>query len=217
MNTTIAKVIAFELGILIAILTWMTFSGSSFKQRKPVAEPQEQAADSFATVSPVYQPARPAVNYLADEDAQEANDVQPIQTVQRDDSQIMGQLYRDSGYPGYPVVADPSTYIGTFPEPVLGPGYYGYPVDSYLACPGPTQIIVISSPRSFDRRNGIAPRMISPRMRVSQPRLRQPAPRTGRMIQPRTMGPRMASPPSRPIAKARPSGSGSGLRTNFVR
>ena len=54
--TTIAKVIAFELGLLIAVLVWIAFAGIPGVKTHPVAEAEEPAEASFANVSPIYQP-----------------------------------------------------------------------------------------------------------------------------------------------------------------
>ena len=53
--TTISKVIAFELGLLIAVLTWIAFAGIPGMKPRPVAEAEEPADASFANVSPIYQ------------------------------------------------------------------------------------------------------------------------------------------------------------------
>ena len=57
--TTISKVIAFELGLLIAVLTWIAFAGLPGMNPRPVAETEEPADTSFANVSPIYQPPQP--------------------------------------------------------------------------------------------------------------------------------------------------------------
>lgn len=54
--TTIAKVIAFELGLLIAVLVWIALAGIPGVKTHPVAEAEEPADGSFANVSPIYQP-----------------------------------------------------------------------------------------------------------------------------------------------------------------
>jgi len=54
--STISKVIAFELGLLIAVLVWIAFAGIPGVKTHPVAEVEEPADASFANVSPIYQP-----------------------------------------------------------------------------------------------------------------------------------------------------------------
>ena len=69
--TTISKVIAFELGLLIAVLTWIAFAGIPGMKPRAVTETEEPADASLATVSPIYQPPPPRrrapVNYPADD------------------------------------------------------------------------------------------------------------------------------------------------------
>jgi hypothetical protein len=54
--STISKVIAFELGLLIAVLVWIAFAGIPGVKTHPVAETEEPTDASFANVSPIYQP-----------------------------------------------------------------------------------------------------------------------------------------------------------------
>jgi hypothetical protein len=54
--TTISKVIAFELGLMIAVLVWIAFAGIPGVKTHPVAEAEEPADGSFANVSSIYQP-----------------------------------------------------------------------------------------------------------------------------------------------------------------
>ena len=52
--TTISKVIAFELGLLIAVLTWIAFAGVPGMKPRAVAKAEEPPDASFANVSPLY-------------------------------------------------------------------------------------------------------------------------------------------------------------------
>src|SRR5678815_1731429 len=86
--TTISKVIAFELGLLIAVFTWIAFAGIPGMKLRPVAEVEapEPADASFANVSPIYQPPqtqrRAPVNYPADDlQAAQAPAQHPVATV----------------------------------------------------------------------------------------------------------------------------------------
>jgi len=54
--TTISKVIAFELGLLIAVLVWIAFAGIPGVKTHPAAQAEEPADASFANVSSTYQP-----------------------------------------------------------------------------------------------------------------------------------------------------------------
>ena len=75
MNSKIANVIALELGILIAIMAWLALSRLPSVRQPAVAEEQERAAGSFATVTPVLR-SRNRPLYAADYRADPAGDDQ---------------------------------------------------------------------------------------------------------------------------------------------
>ena len=158
MNTTIAKVIAFELGILIAILTWMALPDSRDRAVRSVSKLQEESDQSFANVSPVLKPTKrrlQPIDYPAEEVSTPLEETEPIQTVETYAQEIPDEPDVESGYADYPAVADPSTYIGTYPEPVL------YGPDCFLPSvyyQQPAQIIVISNARSSGRRHQLTAR-----------------------------------------------------------
>src|ERR1044071_3460751 len=130
MNTKIAKVIAFELGVLIAILTWMAFSGAT-GEKSARQELEDTSESSFATLAPVLKPKKlhlRALDYSLEADATPEEEVespqtvqayQPVETVQAYDQQYAAQPYYETPAEDYPIAQDPSTYIGTYPEPVL--------------------------------------------------------------------------------------------------
>ena len=177
--TTISKVIAFELGLLIAVLTWIAFAGIPGMKPRPVAQAEEPADTSFANVSPIYQPPQPRrnapVNYPAD-DLQVAQapmqyPVAPV--VQTYDPGLTAGGYADTlngsgqssygydqpGVEGYIFNPDPADSIGLYPEPVLDSPYYYYP--SYGQPYGysqPLQIVILNNNRVFAPRNRMAPR-----------------------------------------------------------
>ena len=134
--TTISKVIAFELGLLIAVLTWIAFAGIPGMKPRPVAEAEEPADTSFANVSPIYQAPQPRrrapVNYPADDpQVVQAPAQYPVATVQTYDPGLTaggygntvdgsGQSsygYDQPGVEGYVFNPDPANSIGVFPEP----------------------------------------------------------------------------------------------------
>jgi hypothetical protein len=226
MNTTIAKVIAFELGILIVILGWMAFPREQVARTGNVAKAEEaQPGDSFATVSPIHRarPRPPVVNYWADDQAPPVDEA-PIQTVQYEEPQIVTEPAVEYAQEDYPVARDPSTYMGTFPEPVLGPDYY-----DYYGYPQPTQIIILSNAHCSGRRHFAPPRMINSPERVMQgpPRVqrRQPQSPLGRGFDanrnpgPRTgiQSPRIGGQPPTRNATRRVSHNVQGIRTNLSR
>src|SRR4029434_9156654 len=141
--TTISKVIAFELGLLIAVLTWIAFAGVPGLKPRPVVEAEEPADTSFANVSPIYQPPQPQrrapVNYPANDlqTAQAPAQYSVAPVVQTYDPGLTAGGYGDTangsygydqpGVEGYIVNQDPADSIGLYPEPVLDSPYYYYP------------------------------------------------------------------------------------------
>lgn len=163
MSAKVANVIAVELGLLIAILSWLAFS--NFSRLKPAAVAEELRApeNSFATVRPVpRQPHYPqnAPAYSAAPQARLATGVQPaVQSNQAlqygaldyydqptastpytivDDTPAQSAPYYDSYY-------DPS-YSGAYQQPTIPypDDYYSLPND-YGYYPYPGQIIVVSN------------------------------------------------------------------------
>ena len=173
-TTTISKVIAFELGLLIAVLTWIAFAGVPGMKPRAVAEAEEPADRSFANVSPIYQPPqsppRAPVNYPADDLQVAQTPAQyPVATVQTYDPGLTtgnygdtvdgnGQLsygYDQPGVEGYIVNQDPADSIGIFPEPVLDSPYCYYSPYGYSQ---PLQIVILNNSRAFAPRNRMANR-----------------------------------------------------------
>jgi len=178
--TTISKVIAFELGLLIAVFTWIAFAGIPGMKLRPVAEVEapEPADASFANVSPIYQPPqtqrRAPVNYPADDlQAAQAPAQHPVATVVQtydpglttggydDTVDASGQLSYAYGQPsveGYVFNPDPANSIGIFPEPVLDPYYYYPSYGQPYGYSQPLQIVILNNNRVFAPRNRMAPR-----------------------------------------------------------
>lgn len=158
MNTTIAKVIAFELGVLIAILAWLAVAG--LPGTKPVqtaaAAVQRPPEESFGNVSPVYHP-QPQQFYAADavdypNDNYQDNVASPAQAVQTYDQPIASAPDAATFAEDYPSAEGAPNSIGTFPEPVL----YS-PYDPYFGYAQPTQIIILSNGRTCSHRAMNAP------------------------------------------------------------
>jgi hypothetical protein len=215
MNTTIAKVIAFELGLLIAILTWMAVTDFPKNPPNHAANSAARTKHAFATVSPVLKANEPRlepVDYPAEEEPADLED-QPIRTVETYAEEAGAEPYADSGYGDYAVPADPRNYIGDYPEPVLyEPDCYTTPFFPSGYYQQPAQIIIVSNSRSFGRRHHLraGPRgggggrpMIthrSPRRIASRPRPNQGGfdsqrnvpPRSGAVAPPRAANARVA-------------------------
>jgi hypothetical protein len=178
--TTISKVIAFELGLLIAVLVWIAFAGIPGVKTHPVAQTEEPLDESFANVSsnyrptqahrrvPVRAPAHAPVDYPADDTQVAQVPAQyPVASVQTYDPGLTGGTYDDTvdargqlsyavdepAVEGYVVNQDPANYIGTFPEPVLDSPYdyyYGRPY-GYTQ---PVEIVVLNNNHAFSQRRG---------------------------------------------------------------
>ena len=171
--TTISKVIAFELGLLIAVLTWIAFAGVPGMKPRAVAEAEEPADTSLANVSPIYQPTQPLrrapVNYPADDlQVTQAPAQYPVATVRTYDPGLTagsdndtvdgnGQLnygYDQPGVEGYIVNQDPTDSIGIYPEPVLDSPYSYYPAYGQpYGYAQPVQIVILNNNRGFAPRN----------------------------------------------------------------
>ena len=179
--TTISKVIAFELGLLIAVLTWIAFAGIPGMKPRAVAEAEEPADTSFANVSPIYQPPQPRrrapVNYPADDlQVAQAPAQYPVATVQTYDPGLTAGGYGDTvggsgqssygydqpGVEGYIVNQDPADSIGIYPEPVLDSPYCYYsPYGQPYGYSQPVQIVILNNNRTFAPRNRMARRGIA--------------------------------------------------------
>jgi hypothetical protein len=174
-TTTISKVIAFELGLLIAVLTWIAFAGVPGMKPRAVAEAEEPADRSFANVSPIYPPTqsrrRAPVNYPADDLQVAQTPAQyPVATVQTYDPGLTAGSYGDTvdgsgqlsygydqpGVEGYIVNQDPADSIGIFPEPVLDSPYCDY--YSPYGYSQPLQVVILNNSRAFAPRNRMARR-----------------------------------------------------------
>ncbi len=212
-TTTISKVIAFELGLLIAVLTWIAFAGVPGMKPRAVAEAEESADRSFANVSPIYQPTQPRrapVNYPADDlQVAQTGAPNPVATVQTYDPGLTaggygdtvdgsGQLsygYDQPGVEGYIVNQDPADSIGIFPEPVLDSPYCYYsPYGQPYGYSQPVQIVILNNHSAFAPRNRMAHRGPAEGMRS--------APRRNPRATPRMQGDRGTTRPG-PVASGR--------------
>ena len=231
--TTISKVIAFELGLLIAVLTWIAFAGIPGMKHRPVAEAVEPADTSFANVSPIYQPTQPRrapVNYPADDlQVAQTGAQYPAAKVQTYDPGLTtgsygdtvdasGQLsygYDQPGVEGYVANQDPADSIGVYPEPVLDSPYCYYsPYGQSYGYSQPVQIVILNNNRTFVRRNRMAHRDPAEGMR-NAPR-RNPSVTPRMQGNPRTMrpGPVASGGNMPPRSRVNPSNGSSGPRRN---
>ena len=151
MTSTGTKVIAFELGLVIAILTWIAFDGLPWaKPQKPLVIP-EITDQSLGLVSPIFQPIQrqsEPVDYPADDLA--VGQVQAQDAVNA--APIYDQGVATGGYVAPDAVVfsppDPADSIGIFPEPVLwNDCYYPFYGGGY-GYSQPSQVVVVSNTRS---------------------------------------------------------------------
>src|SRR5712692_3143495 len=172
MNTKVTNVIAVELGILIVILAWLAFSNFSRVKQPTLAEEQEPADSSFATVTSLPRPANPrhsAADYFTDQQRQQLAAQRQAQTLEYGTMQYDQQL---APAPDTSAYADDSVttgtspyYAGVYPQPgVTSPDSFAWPYDPVLVYPPTSGIIVISNGQAFVRRG--APRFARSPMRV---------------------------------------------------
>ena len=148
---TISKVIAFELGLLIAVLTWIAFAGIPGIKPRAVAEAatSEPADTSFANVSPIYQTTqsrrRAPINYPAD-DLQSTQSRRAPVNYAADDLQVAqtGAQYPVATVQTY----NPGLTTGGYDDTVDGSGQlsYGYDqpgVEGYIVNQNPADSIGI--------------------------------------------------------------------------
>ena len=192
MSTKVANVIAVELGILIVILAWLAFS-NFFRVKQPtLAEEQEPADSSFATVTSLPRPANPrhsAADYFTDQQRQQLAAQRQAQTLQYATMQYDQQLASapdTSAYPDDSVTSGTSPdYAGVYPQqPVSSPDSFAWPYDPVLTYPPTSEIVVFSNGQAFVRR--VAPRFARPAMTAVH---RRP-PGGGGVIPRRTANPR---------------------------
>ena len=175
MNTKVTNVIAVELGILIVILAWLACSNFSRVKQRALAEEQEPADSSFATVTSLPRPGNPrsfAADYFTAQQRQQLAAQQQAQTLQYETMQYDQQLAPAPDTSGGAYDGDTnetSPYdAGVYPEPVTSPDSFAWPYDPVLVYPPTSEVIVISNGQAFVRRH--APCLIRPRMTIAHRR-----------------------------------------------
>jgi hypothetical protein len=169
MNAKVSNIIAVELGIVIVLLAWLAFSNLVRSKQPTLAEEQEPADNSFATVTSFPRPANlrhSAADYFTDQQRQQLAAQRQAQTLQYETMQYDQQLAPAPDANGY---ADDSVTTGTYyadvyPPPEASPDSFAWPYDPVLEYPPTSEIVVISNGQAFVRR--VAPRFARPRMRV---------------------------------------------------
>ncbi len=200
MNPKIANLIALELGILIAILTWLAISNRTGVNPRPATEEQARDAGSFATVTPVIKSRQQRLHgadYLADRADEQLQNEEQAPVVQQYDQELATAPFSSSDINDGVVNESPPYYAGVDQEPVIYPpdGLVS-PINQIVEYVQPNEIIILSNTRSFGRRSHSRARSGGARMMVAQrrPGLRAPRPRAGGLVLPRNTNAR----PSRP-------------------
>jgi hypothetical protein len=213
MNTKVSNIIVVELGIVIVLLAWLAFSNFYRIKQSTLAEEQEPADNSFATMTSFPRSAPPgysAADYFTHQQRQRLAAQRQVQTLQYETMQYDQQPVSAPDANGY---ADDSVTAGTspyyndvYPSPEASADSFAWPYDPVLEYPPTSQIIVISNGQAFVRR--VAPRFARPPMRVVHRRppgggraqFRAPGrpfnvhPRGGSVIPRRTANPRSFGP-----------------------
>src|SRR5438876_935275 len=171
MNTKVSNIIAVELGIVIVLLAWLTYSNFSRIKQPTLAEEQEPEDRSYATMTSFPRSANPgssAADYFTDQQRQQLAAQRQAQTLQYGTMQYDQQLAPapdTSAYAGDSTTTGTSPYYaGVYPQPVTSPDSIAWPYDPVLVYPPTSEIIVISNGQAFMRRQ--APRFARPRMTV---------------------------------------------------
>jgi hypothetical protein len=163
MNPRVSNLVAVELAILIALLSWMVFSRFPFAGRRISPEIQESAAEPVTTVArlPDVRSERLAtIDSGADRARIQPQDQQPIAVPQQYVQQIAPQAYADPVYANAAIPAEAPAYTESYQEPVVAASDYATPEDSIayaepapvLVYPAPYQIIVFSNSHRFAHR-----------------------------------------------------------------
>jgi hypothetical protein len=181
MNTKIAKLIAFELGLIIAILTWLALP--TLRESEPRRATQRQAQsppDSFGNVAPIFNPRGSRLYAANDFNGQTTTDLLDEQAAalnQEDKPPIVIEREANT-YPANSHVAEESepyyeeatpysynngaAYSDNMVTPYLGNSVPIIPEpvldDPYYYNPysqysQPIQVIIVSNSRSFNRRS----------------------------------------------------------------
>ena len=171
MNTKVSNIIAVELGIVIVLLAWLAFSNLARSKQPTLAEEQEPADSSFATMTSFPRSANAqhsAADYFTDQQRQQLAAQRRAQTLQYGTMQYdqpLAPAPDTSAYAENSVTTGTSPYYaGVYPQPVTSPDSFAWPYDPVPVYPQTSEIIVISNARAFVRR--VAPCFARPPMRV---------------------------------------------------
>lgn len=155
MSAKMANVIAVELAILIAVLIWLGISRVPSVQLHPTVEARAPADDSFAVGAPLPRARSQnldATNDDASGDGSTEVFEEQVQTAPEYVQEPVAEPYPSSAYGEEFVAESEPYYAAAYQEPVVSsPDYYVAPVQQIVEFVQPSQIIVVSNPRSCER------------------------------------------------------------------
>jgi len=180
MNTKIAKVIAFELGLIIAILTWLALPTLRDSEPHRTTQSQARPSDSFGTVSPIFKPRASRLYAANNSNGQTRNDLlaeEPAPVDQEDQQPVVIErevntfpanryvveesvpyddnttpYYYDNDDNGAPYYGNVTPYLGNSVPIIPEPVLDDpYYYDPYFQYPQPVQVIILSNSHSHSR------------------------------------------------------------------
>jgi hypothetical protein len=164
MNLRVSNLIAVELAILIALMSWMVFSRSPSAEPRTSPEIVESSAEPATTLAHLSEVRneRPAmIDPSVDRARVRPQERQPIAVPQQYVQQIAPQAYANPVYANAAIPAEAPTYTESYEEPVVAPSDYAASDDGIayaepapvVVYPAPYQIIVFSNPHRFTNRH----------------------------------------------------------------
>jgi hypothetical protein len=155
MSAKVANVIAIELAILIAVLVWLGISRVPSVQLHPAVEARARADDSFAASAPLPKARSQNLDATNDDASGESSTEafeEQVQTAPEYVQEPVMEPYTSSAYAEELVAESEPYYAAAYQEPVVSsPDCYVAPVQQIVEFVQPSQIIVVSNPRTCER------------------------------------------------------------------
>jgi hypothetical protein len=215
MNPKIANLIAIELGILIGLVSWLTYSRFPSAEPRTSAEMRESSVAPVTAAAPGFQPRsqRPyAVDYSADRERAQPADEQPAQWEQSYYQSIAPQRYARSAVATDSIAVDSPSYAETYQEPAAVSSddlatpqtvVYSQPIQTIVY--QPIQVVGFSNPRRFVNRCRSTPPLNGVPATITHP---CPDRGNSHLSDTRVVsGPNVSTPPCPPTQGPRPRGA----------
>ncbi len=206
MSSKVANLIAVELGVLIALMAWLSFSNLRSVQSPAIAQEPTRLVDSFATVAPVrktrIRPPAP-VDYRSELAPATPLEEEPLQPGPEYEQALANEPYDDGGVNAGYITATSPSYAVVGEQPLLASDCFYPPVNQFRYYPQSTAFVVVSNSRTFNRRprSPHRPQSVRPTMTHRRPPNIQRPRGGGRTVAPRPQT-RQQSP--RPQPRPRP-------------